>query len=118
MTTHHDALDRHARQAHAASLESLSPRVEAQLAQRRRAALAGPAPAARTRRSWIGAALATVCVLVLALQLRAPVDTVVDAPRTVASAQEGAPDPVGMLAEDPDFYLWLASGEAQAYAVE
>lgn len=119
MTTRDDALDRRARQAHAASLDALSPRVQAQLAQRRRAALAGHARPDHRRWGWIGAA-ATACVLVVALQLRPPSPDPIDAPtRVSAAAAPASPaDPGGMLAEDPDFYLWLASGEAQALAME
>lgn len=120
MSHHDDAFDRRARQLHAASLHSLSPRVQAQLAQRRRAALAGPppAPAPRARWGWLGGAMATACVLVVAFQLRPPVETPAAVPRAVAVVQDAAPDPGGLLAEDPDFYLWLASSDAQAYAVE
>jgi hypothetical protein len=44
-TPNEAAFDAAARRAHAASLDRLSPRVQAQLAQRRRAALKGEAPA-------------------------------------------------------------------------
>jgi hypothetical protein len=111
--------DRHARQLHAASLDALSPRVQAQLAQRRRAALASDTARRATpaRWGWAGAA-ATACVLVVALQLRPPAEAPVDVPRTIAAVEPAAADPGAMLAEDPEFYLWLASGESQAYAVE
>ena len=120
MTHHDDAFDRHARQLHAASLQALSPRVQAQLAQRRRAALAGGprAPAARARWGWLGGAMATAGVLVVALQLRPPVEAPATAAQAIAMVQQAPSDPGGLLAEDPDFYLWLASGDAQAYAVE
>jgi hypothetical protein len=62
-----DALDVAARQAHAASLQRLSPRVNAQLAQRRRAALAGSRPA-RTR-PWGLMAAGSAAALVLAVGL-------------------------------------------------
>lgn len=120
MTAVDDAFDHAARDVHGTSLHALSPRVQAQLAQRRRAALAGRARphASRARWGWLGGAMATACVLVVALQLQPAIDTASDAPRVVAAVQDTAPDPGGMLAEDPDFYLWLASSEAQAYAVE
>lgn len=113
------SFDDHARRAHAQALDALSPHVQAQLAQRRRAALAAR-PAARVshaRWRWIGAA-ATACVLVVALRLGPPSQAPDPAPAVLAAAQDAPADPGGVLAEDPDFYLWLASGESQAYAVE
>lgn len=118
MTPADDALDQRARRLHAASLEALSPRVQAQLAQRRRASVAAPARGAG-RWGWAGAA-ATACVLVVALQLRPPGEAPVDTPRAIAAVEPATvtADPGGMLAEDPEFYLWLASNESRAYAVE
>ncbi len=66
--------DDDARRAHAASLERLSPRVQAQLAQRRRAALSPNArPAAPRTRPML--ALGTTAVLALAIGLFALRDT-------------------------------------------
>lgn len=115
-----DALDRRARAVHAGALEALSPCVQAQLAQRRRALLASDASTrvVPLRWGWIGATAAAVCVLTVALQLRPADEPAVEAPRAIALAQADATDPGGVLAEDPDFYLWLASNEAPAYAVE
>jgi hypothetical protein len=62
--------------------------------------------------------MATAGVLVVALQLRPPVEAPATAPQAVAVVQQAPSDPGGLLAEDPDFYLWLASNEARAYAVE
>ena len=116
MTPADDAFDHRARQLHAASLEALSPRVQAQLAQRRRASTASPTRGA-TRWGWAGAA-ATAGVLVVALQLRPPADAPVATPRAIATVEPTSADPSAMLAEDPEFYLWLASNESRAYAVE
>lgn len=114
-----DALDRRARHLHAASLGALSPRVQAQLVQRRRAATATPSTrgAGVARWGWAGAA-ATACVLVVALQVRPPTRVPLDAPRAIAAVEPVAADPGVVLAEDPEFYLWLASTESRAYAVE
>lgn len=134
MTPHepHDAFDARARAVHAASLEQLSPRVQAQLAQRRRAALQGaPQRVGRGLLPWAGVATAGLA-LALVVQL-APPSTVPrapsgagtssraaverlpataprvaaldpsDAPRAAADAEAIAPD----LSEDPEFYLWL-----------
>lgn len=125
MTPHDpsDRLDAHARALHAESLDRLSPRVRAQLAQRRRAVLQPVRPvASRPAWRWAGAATAA-CVLLLAIQLR-PADAPLDADRSasaVVSADTVEPrpaDPTAALAEDPDFYLWLASSEGRTLAME
>lgn len=122
-TRHDDAFDGRARAAHAASLDALPPRVQAQLAQRRRAALdPAPAPARRAPWGWATAA-ASACVLVVALQVRPPVDAPVTAApvratAAVAPAPESAPDPGAMLAEEPEFYAWLASSESSDFVQE
>lgn len=65
-TGHHtDRFDAAAREAHAVALERLSPQVRAQLAQRRRAALAGPRPA--RVRSWGLMAVGSAALLALAV---------------------------------------------------
>jgi hypothetical protein len=110
--------DAQARAAHARSLEALSPRVHAQLQQRRRAALAtGPTPAMPRRHgwAWLGAP-----ALALALAFAAPWRTAHDpAPvlSTVANAVAANAAPT-TLEQDPDFYLWLASSDAVALASE
>lgn len=114
--------DAHARAAHAGSLEALSPRVRAQLQQRRRAAFAaagaaGATPAMHRRHgwAWLGAP-----ALALALAFAAPWRTARDpAPvlPAVASAVASNAAPA-TLEQDPDFYLWLASSDAVALASE
>lgn len=122
MTAHHDdAFDHRARAAHASSLDALSPRVQAQLMQRRRTALdPAPAPARRAPWGWATAA-ASACVLVIALQLRPPVDAPVATPPgpvAAASVADATPDPGAMLAEEPEFYAWLASSESTDFVQE
>lgn len=114
------SLDLGARAAHAASLDHVSPRVQAQLAQRRRAALSPRAASRRTAWPWATAAVAGVA-LVFALQLRMPM------PDAGPTTPPGATEPVRiaaveippvadtLLAEDPDLYLWLASNEPPTY---
>jgi hypothetical protein len=175
------ALDEAARRAHAASLDHLSPRVQAQLAQRRRATLE------QNDRSdlrmwpmlaWGSAAALTLVVGLFAMrgsdEARTPTTTVtaatqptpaVDAPQGTAAATpigadqnadetadatadiasidaydavdriveddilpsellaaefDSAEDAIGFdaLEENPDFYLWLGSEEAQADVTE
>jgi hypothetical protein len=82
-----DALARAARDAHAASLDHLSPRVQAQLAQRRRAALQ---PRRSAARGWPMLATASTAALALAIGafvLRddgAPAPQIADAPAAAA----------------------------------
>lgn len=115
MTSEHDArFDIAMRARHHDALQALSPRVRAQLAQRRHAALRGDAAPARHRFAYAAAALAAVCALALGLQFRAlpvPGGTVVP---VIAAAGNGPT----MLDEDPEFYAWLASSDAQLVAKE
>jgi hypothetical protein len=135
---HDNKLDDAIRAVHAQSLEHLSPRVRAQLQQRRRAALAGQAPQA-TRSPWRFAfPLAAACAvgaLALGLQLRglqqkapeAPTHQVVAttepapaAPVVPAATLPGADDATATatLEENPDLYVWLASDDAALMAME
>lgn len=115
----HTALDEAARSAHAASLDRLSPRVQAQLAVRRRAALTQNTRTTGAR-AWPVLALGSAAALTLAVGLfvlrgNGPVDlpktpdtvvtvvTVVTVPATdpvpAAGAAAGATMP--MVAQDP-----------------
>lgn len=98
-TPHDDALDAAARRAHAASLEHLSPRVQAQLAQRRRAALAGARPRPMLRGlQWLAGGVAAVGALALGLQLmRTP--EVPAAPASVASVPAPVVAPAAVAAQ-------------------
>lgn len=98
------AIDEAARRAHAASLDHLSPRVQAQLAQRRRAAMkqaAGPAAV----RVWPMLALGSAAALTLAVGLF-----------VVRGNSDGdAPKPAGTIAVAPDIE---AAVETNATAVD
>lgn len=79
------ALDEAARRAHAASLDRLSPRVQAQLAQRRRAAIKQAAESAPVR-AWPMLALGSAAALTLAVGLFVVRGTDDDiAPKTAAT---------------------------------
>ncbi len=87
-----DRLAQAARMAHAASLDHLSPRVRAQLAQRRRAALAEHGRP-RAPRRWPMFALGSAAALTLAIGLFALRDvgnTVAPSPSEVAATPTGA----------------------------
>ena len=105
------------RARHAASLAQLSPRVRAQLAQRRNAALRGQAARPAHWVRYAAAGFAAVCALAIGLvQFRTPVP---DAPpATVAGIATTAVSGTTMLDEDPEFYAWLASNDARLVAME
>ena len=122
-----DTFDASLRARHAAALERLSPRVQAQLAQRRNAALRGHAARSRGHGfRYAATGLAAACALALGLHFSAvPTPT----PRAAAVVAAPTPAPAGnagnagnagstMLDEDPDFYAWLASSDAQRVAME
>lgn len=134
-----DALATAAQRAHAQSLEHLSPRVRAQLALRRRDALA-PARRAQRARWWPALAAGSVAVMALAIGLRLqlppeppPGDTAADLAAIVADLETPAPPAAhngnrgaagfdslddDTLDESPDLYLWLASDEADVLTEE
>lgn len=86
------AFDAAARRAHAASLDRLSPRVQAQLVQRRRAALKGEAPAGV--RLWPMLAVGGSAALALTvglLFLRSPADDAGHAPAQAPAIADATP---------------------------
>lgn len=114
------------RALHADALDELSPRVRAQLQQRRRAALRGEgaqAPTSKWRFAFPLAAAATVGALVLGMQLRSLPPTTsapMVAATTPAATNTGTDDTViaATLEENPDLYVWLASDDAALMAME
>jgi hypothetical protein len=115
MTTD-DRFDEAIRAQHAQSLDHLSPRVRAQLQQRRRAAMAGESPTAERpwRLAWPIAAACALGVLVIGMQLRSlPEPTTTPA---VVATTPATPNDEGAeyatLEESPDLYVWLASDGA------
>ncbi|MFT4179960.1 MAG: hypothetical protein QM612_10975 [Thermomonas sp.] len=109
--------DRAIQQRHADAVAKLSPRVQAQLAQRRNAALRGDVPARATgfRLRHAGAAFAAVFALAIGMQLHNP-SPVVTPP--AGSTPLAVQDAGTLLDEDPEFYAWLASPDAQLVAME
>lgn len=105
------------RQRHALAATRLSPQVQAQLQQRRVAAMrAGPTHARHRRR--IGWSLATASMAALALAFGLQVQRQPTPPSAAPAivATDEILDTV--LDENPDFYLWLASSDANAFASE
>lgn len=106
---------------HAIAVQRISPRVRAQLAQRRNAALRGERTAARGHGfRYAAAAFAAVFALAIGIQLR-PIHTVPGKPAvSVATATATGQDRTGttMLDEDPSFYAWLDSSDVRQLAME
>jgi len=114
-----DRFDAALRGHHAASLRQLSPRVRAQLAQRRHAALRGRPASGRHRVGYATAGFAALCALAVGMQFRNPPVTGATPASVIAAA---TPNPIRadstMLDQDPDFYAWLASSDAMQVAME
>lgn len=109
--------DHAVRQHHAVAVERLSPRVRAQLAQRRNAALRGERVAPAHGMRYAAAGFAAICALAMGLQFGLMPNPTKPAMTTgIASAQ--ATSDATMLDEDPEFYAWLVSADAQQIAME
>ena len=110
--------DNELRRHHAAAVDRLSPRVRAQLAQRRNASLRGERVAPAYGMRYAAAGFAAICALAIGLQFGLMPSTSSPATTTgIASVATGATDTT-MLDEDPEFYAWLASSDAQQIAME
>jgi hypothetical protein len=119
MTTAPDPADLHARQLHVQALANTSPQTLARLRQARHAAAAAHDRPRRVffARPWLaGGALAAVLALAVVVLPRDPASAPAVVGGTVAAAAPG--EPVVPLQEDPGFYLWLASADATALAME
>ena len=121
------AFDRKARQLHVAALAHVSAATQAQLHQRRRAALAGNRDVGARRMVrplvWTGALALLAVAIVLPLAIQLP-DAPVEAPSTIATSTSPASTidnddgTIATLEEDPQLYVWLASSDAIALASE
>ena len=119
MNTNHDQrFDAALRAQHDAALERLSPRVRAQLAQRRNAVLRGESARRGHRLRYAVAGIAALCALAIGLRFGAMPGP--SAPPTAAgiASTPAAGTGATMLDEDPEFYAWLASSDAQRVAME
>ena len=113
--------DQIARAVHADAVGHVSAATMAQLHRRRHAALSQTS--ARATRGWplVAAGFASLLVVALGVgfALR-PGGEPVSTPATVASANADADldEAITVLDENPDFYVWLASGDADLLAME
>ena len=123
-----DNFDTHIRARHAAALAQLSPQVQAQLAQRRHAALRGTGIAKPSHRlRFAAAAFASVCALTVGVQFFPHSQSTVSPATTasVAANPHATTTPTASTArgnaaleEDPDFYAWLGTSETRQLAME
>lgn len=115
-----DAFDAIARARHAQAVAGLSARTRLQLDNARRAARMQPTPTSTNAlgnrpafTGWaVGGAFALVTVMAIALQLRHGPTTTAARPTPVATVTADdtmATDPVFVLDENPELYLWLAA---------
>jgi hypothetical protein len=121
MNTHDDRdarFDAAARQLHQAAVRRVPGRTLLQL-QQRPAASRAARDDARHRFGWpLAASFAAALALVVGLQLPRHDAAPQAAPTTVANADADTDDLDTVLDENPDFYLWLASSDAHALAME
>ena len=142
-----DNFDIHLRARHAAALAQLSPQVQAQLAQRRNAALRGSGARPRHGLRYAAASFAAVGALAIGLRLYAPpTPPLATATSTAVVTQNHAPIPAisgtgtgtttaavtaattstpspssgsnPLLEEDPSFYAWLSTSDVPQLAME
>lgn len=113
-------LDAAIRAHHATAVERISPCVRAQLAQRRNAALRGEGIRRGHGFRLAAAGFAALGALAIGLQfgnLPPPSDPATT-PSIATATAAGTNGGTTMLDEDPDFYAWLASSDAQLVAME
>lgn len=115
-------LDQAMREAHADAVAQVSAATMAQLHRRRHAALS-PAPARGLR--WRLPAAAFASLLLVAAGLGFGLRTIEQAPDVPAAGQvvvvdgaDGLDSVLDDLGQSPDFYAWLASGDAELIAME
>ena len=110
-STDHTPFDRRLQALHAQAVDHVSPYVRARLRPARRAAR----PQAW---GWSLAAACAIGVLAIGLEWRRDLPPVATAPAVASATAEEAYDPFVVLDENPDLYLWLASGDAATLAME
>ena len=134
MNRNPDNFDNQIRSHHTAALAQLSPQVQAQLAQRRNAALRGQPVRRSHGLRYAAASVATVCAMAIGLRMYTPpapvaaplASTHVEASRPAnpsaavlaANANTAPASSNPMLEEDPSFYAWLGTPDAHQLAME
>ncbi|TYT23145.1 hypothetical protein FZO89_18070 [Luteimonas viscosa] len=117
-----DRLDQALRARYAEAVSQVSGATMAQLHRRRHAALAD-APARGSRWRLPAAAFASLMVVAGALGIGLHLSgdappAAVESPVAVAADATGIEGALDELDQNPDFYVWLASGDADLLAME
>jgi len=106
------------RQLHESAVDRVSGRTRLQLQQAQRKAPAA-SPARPPRLAWpLAASFAAVLALMVGMQLWNEPAPAPAAPATVVAGTDADADIDAVLEENPDLYLWLASNDAYALAME
>lgn len=111
--TGHDTFDARLRAAHAVALDRLSPATQSQLLQRQRRALAARSAPTRPALRWV---VASLVVGAVALGILHPLREAPGVPRPTSTTVATAP--ADTTEDNPDFYVWLASSDADSLASE
>ena len=107
------------RQRHADAVARRSPRTQAQLAWRQRAAAAPGERSPLRTLAWPWAAACAAGVLAIGLQVRRSPDIApAPAPSVAIDADDDFDSAYSALDEAPELYLWLASSDAATFAPE
>ncbi len=113
----HERFDAEMRQRHVLASARLSLHTQSQLQQRRVAAMRTGSTHDRHQR-WVGWSVATACMALLALAFGLQVHQQPTTPSATPAIVAGNDSLDTVLDENPDFYLWLASSDANAFAME
>lgn len=120
--TNDERFDLAMRDRYRQAAQQLSPSALAQLRQARRATVA-PGRALRHRYSWpllggAGALAATIFAVAFGLGLRDDALPNNETATAVMAAANAYGEPATPLEQDPDFYAWLGSADAELVAME
>ena len=115
-TIHDDAFDERLRQLHAQAVAQVSDRTLGRL--RRRGVMAAERRWPARAFAWPLAAACVLGVLAIGLQWQRPDAPMPAAPPVAGMAEDEFSGTYAALDETPDLYVWLASSDASALAME
>jgi hypothetical protein len=106
------------RASHASALTHMSARTRAQLRQRLRATLVDASSIRRSRHWQLATAIALSIALASGLAWRLGALRAADPSRQIARGSADKSQPLSVMDETPDLYVWLASDDADRLASE
>lgn len=114
-----DAFDEAMRKRYRLAAASVAPATLMRLRQARHAASAGASRKRSFARPLLaGGAMAAVFAIAFGLNFHRTALPTPDAPHAMATTAAGDDDVASTLDQDPDFYAWLASPDADLVAME